>query len=260
MVNDIMEKIIIFSIILLLVIIASGCVQQVSCNPPYILVGTECCLDTNENGICDKDETTTTVTTTVATTVATTARTTTLMTTTTVPQRVGALDVRNEFFVSCKKSSKHEEWCTIETYDSTNEVTINTSHLGAQENNLAEIATWVYNKGSSNIGDIKYEISCDQTYPSYEAKVITGDNDKYLTIIPTIYFRCDGCKRGCSCTPGRLGQVINSFRIGDETTFRIELFGVKDFPYNADLDCDLKIYSEDPKSLYSFDLIIHFNV
>lgn len=28
----------------------------VVCNKPYILVGTSCCLDSNNNGICDKDE------------------------------------------------------------------------------------------------------------------------------------------------------------------------------------------------------------
>jgi len=28
------------------------------CNPPYIQVGKECCLDSNVNGVCDKDETT----------------------------------------------------------------------------------------------------------------------------------------------------------------------------------------------------------
>ena len=43
------------------VIVISGCVQQpkqeaVTCNPPYIKVGTECCLDQNSNNICDKDE------------------------------------------------------------------------------------------------------------------------------------------------------------------------------------------------------------
>ncbi len=44
------------------VIFISGCIQQskeetVTCNPPYIKVGTECCLDKNSNNICDKDET-----------------------------------------------------------------------------------------------------------------------------------------------------------------------------------------------------------
>lgn len=29
---------------------------QVVCTKPYILVGTSCCLDENNNGICDKDE------------------------------------------------------------------------------------------------------------------------------------------------------------------------------------------------------------
>ena len=259
-----MKKIIFFPIILFLVLLISGCVQQVICDPPYILVGTECCLDVNENKICDVDETTTT---TVATTVVTTTETTipttsptTMITTTLIPQRVGVLDVRNNFFIVCLRSSDKKEWCSIETYGSTNEITINTSSLGAQENNVAEIATWIYNKGSSDIVNINYDISCDQTYPTNESKVITGDNDEYNSIISTIYFRCLGCIRGCTCTPGRYGQVINRMRSGDETTFRIELFGVKDFPYKADLDCDLKIYSDDPKVEHNFDLIIHFNV
>lgn len=29
----------------------------ITCNTPYLLVGTECCLDSNDNKICDKDET-----------------------------------------------------------------------------------------------------------------------------------------------------------------------------------------------------------
>lgn len=33
-----------------------GCTQQITCNKPYILVGTECCLDQNDNSICDSDE------------------------------------------------------------------------------------------------------------------------------------------------------------------------------------------------------------
>lgn len=30
--------------------------QQTVCNKPYILVGNDCCLDKDDNGICDKDE------------------------------------------------------------------------------------------------------------------------------------------------------------------------------------------------------------
>jgi hypothetical protein len=43
----------------LLVVFASGCIMGESgpvCNEPYILVGTDCCLDENSNGICDSDE------------------------------------------------------------------------------------------------------------------------------------------------------------------------------------------------------------
>ena len=32
-------------------------IQEVVCNPPYIRYGKECCLDANNNSICDKDET-----------------------------------------------------------------------------------------------------------------------------------------------------------------------------------------------------------
>lgn len=51
------------------------------CSPPYIQVGKRCCMDGNNNGICDTDEVTTTAATTVATT--TTRQTTTRATTTT---------------------------------------------------------------------------------------------------------------------------------------------------------------------------------
>lgn len=38
-------------------VITSG-QQEVTCNDPYIKVGDSCCLDANDNGICDEDETT----------------------------------------------------------------------------------------------------------------------------------------------------------------------------------------------------------
>ncbi|ODS38976.1 MAG: hypothetical protein A7316_06505 [Candidatus Altiarchaeales archaeon WOR_SM1_86-2] len=48
------------AIIIATVVLISGCIQQkqetVTCDPPYIKVGTTCCLDQNSNNICDKDE------------------------------------------------------------------------------------------------------------------------------------------------------------------------------------------------------------
>jgi hypothetical protein len=38
-------------------LIGVGCSQKIVCNKPYILVGNSCCLDKDENLICDKDET-----------------------------------------------------------------------------------------------------------------------------------------------------------------------------------------------------------
>ncbi|RLJ01247.1 MAG: hypothetical protein DRP10_04455 [Candidatus Aenigmatarchaeota archaeon] len=44
-------------LILVIVIFISLYVrQEVACNPPYIKVGSSCCLDQNNNSICDKDE------------------------------------------------------------------------------------------------------------------------------------------------------------------------------------------------------------
>ncbi len=54
-----MRKSIIFMMALLLILLI-GCqqkTQDIVCNEPYILVGTDCCLDEDGNKICDKDET-----------------------------------------------------------------------------------------------------------------------------------------------------------------------------------------------------------
>ena len=48
-----MKKLLIFGIIILLFV--SAC-NTLVCNKPYIQVGNECCLDENDNSICDKDE------------------------------------------------------------------------------------------------------------------------------------------------------------------------------------------------------------
>ena len=52
-----MRRILLLVSLILLFLI--GCLTQpiVVCNKPYILVGTECCLDQNNNSVCDKDET-----------------------------------------------------------------------------------------------------------------------------------------------------------------------------------------------------------
>jgi hypothetical protein len=52
-----MNRLIIFlGIILVLAFICGveGCTP--TCNKPYILVGTGCCLDQNDNNVCDSDE------------------------------------------------------------------------------------------------------------------------------------------------------------------------------------------------------------
>jgi len=71
-------------------------VERVVCNPPYIRVGRECCLDRNENGICDRDEpagttlageeTATTEGTVPETAPPTIQATTTIIVPTTIPQ------------------------------------------------------------------------------------------------------------------------------------------------------------------------------
>ncbi len=52
-----MKKVFIPLLLISLVVVASGCTSQTpTCNPPYTLKGTECCLDQNGNSICDTDE------------------------------------------------------------------------------------------------------------------------------------------------------------------------------------------------------------
>jgi len=45
-------------VIIVSCLILAGCQsqQKMTCNKPYILVGSECCLDKDNNAICDKDE------------------------------------------------------------------------------------------------------------------------------------------------------------------------------------------------------------
>jgi hypothetical protein len=54
--NWVMIGVVLASLIFL--IGANGCVQTPTCNKPYILVGNDCCLDKDDNSICDSDETT----------------------------------------------------------------------------------------------------------------------------------------------------------------------------------------------------------
>jgi hypothetical protein len=46
-----------FVILMIVLIIYLGMSQrQAVCNPPYILHGTECCIDANQDALCDKDQ------------------------------------------------------------------------------------------------------------------------------------------------------------------------------------------------------------
>lgn len=57
-----MDKSIIFLILAAFILVITGCSNQsinntnTGCNAPYIIVGADCCLDTNNNGICDTNE------------------------------------------------------------------------------------------------------------------------------------------------------------------------------------------------------------
>ncbi|SRR3989344_9435845 len=45
-------------VLLIAVVLVSGCTtsEKIACDKPYILVGNDCCLDKDDNNICDKDE------------------------------------------------------------------------------------------------------------------------------------------------------------------------------------------------------------
>ncbi|MCD6557629.1 MAG: hypothetical protein J7K31_01190, partial [Candidatus Aenigmarchaeota archaeon] len=54
-----MKNIYLLGLVLIGIIFVSGYIQQtqeVTCNPPYIKVESGCCLDSDNNNICDRDE------------------------------------------------------------------------------------------------------------------------------------------------------------------------------------------------------------
>jgi len=65
-----MDKII-TGLMIINILLISGCTaqsEQITCNKPYILVGTSCCLDQDDNSVCDSDEFENTSTTQTSTT------------------------------------------------------------------------------------------------------------------------------------------------------------------------------------------------
>jgi hypothetical protein len=97
------------SIVLLFVLFLFCCCLQsderLVCNKPYIAVPKGCCLDLNDNTVCDSLEATTTISTTTSTTSTTTSSTTTASrtttttstTTSTIPQLSGGPSFINGF-------------------------------------------------------------------------------------------------------------------------------------------------------------------
>ncbi|MBW3015341.1 hypothetical protein KY330_02890 [Candidatus Woesearchaeota archaeon] len=54
-----MKRIVFLAVFLTLALVVAGCARpEVICNKPYIRVGTDCCLDKDDNSICDSDEVT----------------------------------------------------------------------------------------------------------------------------------------------------------------------------------------------------------
>ena len=51
-----MKRIILFLMLSLTLFLVACQPMEVTCNSPYIKVGTSCCLDENDNSICDNDE------------------------------------------------------------------------------------------------------------------------------------------------------------------------------------------------------------
>ena len=52
-----MKKLLLLLLLLITLIFVVGCQETVVCNKPYILVGTDCCLDENDDNVCDVDQT-----------------------------------------------------------------------------------------------------------------------------------------------------------------------------------------------------------
>ena len=71
------------SVLIVFVVFVSGCIlnQKPTCNKPYILIGNDCCMDEDNDGICDKDKPITSPSTssTTSTTTSTSSSSTSLI-------------------------------------------------------------------------------------------------------------------------------------------------------------------------------------
>ena len=156
--------------------------QAPTCNKPYILVGTDCCLDQNDNAICDSDESATPGATTPESTTPTvvtssaTARSCDLITTDDIKNVVG-MDVGEGVFnalpgQSCSRGWLAPELGSVELYVSNPDLTITEStfdwyctqyHEIDQIGDYCTTVTFDKNTIYFGVGAYEFHIRCEGT-------------------------------------------------------------------------------------------------
>jgi hypothetical protein len=130
------------------VLLLSGCISQTPvCNRPYILVGNGCCLDENNDKICDVDKPITTSTTemtippTTSTTTIPTTTTTTSTSTTTTSTTVPTPKGPNRAIVDIQLPSGLVSEVTL-LKGSTERSVVGDLYLYAYGNNTINVIAW----------------------------------------------------------------------------------------------------------------------
>jgi len=205
-----MNSIDLFICLLLLCLLCACCLQKeasIVCNKPYIRVAGDCCLDLNDNNICDSDEvtTTTTTTTTTSTTTSTSSTSTTASTvsttsttTSTIPHLSGGPKYINGFRAYEDKNN------FVAYFYFTNESGDELKVFGTAYLNLSDGERILYS-GKINISKENYlnttigfgnvmHILCIIRVPLYDvgvSRLATGRADIVFTLPDGSYFSAD---------------------------------------------------------------------
>jgi hypothetical protein len=152
-----------------LLLLISGCISQAPvCNRPYILVGTGCCLDENNDQICDQDKpivTSTTWATITSTSVTSTSTTTTATTTSTATTTTEA---RPRTVVGAVLDVQKPDGLVSEVdllFNSAERPIVGDLQLAAYEREGLKVVVW------DTTSRIEYDNSTEKVYlpPTYDA-------------------------------------------------------------------------------------------
>jgi len=179
-----MKKLIsLLSVLVVLVLITACSGPRIVCNKPYIRVGTECCLDYNNNAVCDKDES---LIKNIESTDVTGSAVEVLNTETEKTVEEENLTTETENLTEDDTSDTEEKDSASESISISNAYW---NHMNIETKDSAELNIEFENIGSSDIDEFEYIIKIykgekvwkEDTFEHSE-KIVSGDSDKVKDI------------------------------------------------------------------------------